>query len=460
MTTETSSFRDPAGFLFYHDGVLYRQVNHAGADDFEHLMRSGLYETLTKAGQLVPHQRAPETAVSPRPEICHTLIKPAVIPFISYPYEWCFSQYKNAALLTLNITQEALKHGMILKDASAYNVQFFKGKAVFIDTLSFTRYEEGKPWNAYKQFCQHFLAPLALMAKKDLRLSSLMKNFLDGIDLDLASSLLPAFIPIGLQTNIRLHALAQQKYRHQATRQSTRGISKHHLEIFLQSLTEVVMNLKMPVTQTQWGKYYTFTNYSDKAFSLKKEIVESFIQQTNPSYVWDLGANNGEMTRLATKHNIFSVAFDIDPIAVEANFQRATQNGDGHMLPLLLDLTNPSPALGWHHRERQALLQRPKPDLVMALALIHHLCISNNVPLSKTAAFFADIAPFMIIEFVPKEDSQVQKLLASREDVFGDYNQENFERAYTRFFDIVEKNPVSDSHRTLYLMKRHSKQEA
>jgi hypothetical protein len=193
MKTQTtnlvSSFRDPSGFLFIREGILYRQVNQVYREDYSRLMDSGLYEKLVKNGLLITHA---ETDIQPADGVLsYKVICPERVPFISYPYEWSFGQLQDAALATLSIQRRALKLGMSLKDASAYNIQFPKGKAMLIDTLSFEQYQEGEPWVAYRQFCQHFLAPLALMAYKDVRLNQLLRIYIDGIPLDLASKLLP-----------------------------------------------------------------------------------------------------------------------------------------------------------------------------------------------------------------------------------------------------------------------------
>ena len=211
-----SSFRDPSGFIFTHNNILYRQVNQCYAADFDQLTDSGLYDALVKSEYLIPHEVLTDddaSALSSATGV-YRIIKPQPILTISYPYEWCFSQLKDAALLTLKIQLIAMRFGMTLKDASAYNIQFYHGKPVFIDTLSFEKYEEGKPWVSYKQFCQHFLAPLALMSRTDVRLSQLMRNYIDGIPLDLASRLLSkrSYLNFSLLSHIHLHAKTQQKF--------------------------------------------------------------------------------------------------------------------------------------------------------------------------------------------------------------------------------------------------------
>ncbi|WP_298002565.1 hypothetical protein [Anaerolinea sp.] len=221
LEVHRASFRDPSGFVFRRGGRLYRQVNSIYAREYDHLMRSGLYQRLIDRGWLIPHQEVNEDPLDP--STCYRVIEPEAIPFISYPYEWCFSQLKDAALLTLAIQKEALQAGMILKDASAYNIQFHRGKPILMDTLSFALYEESAPWVAYRQFCQHFLAPLALMSRVDLRFGRLSTLYMDGIPLDFASRLLPfsTRFDFGLVSHLHLHAQAQQAVSRAVEKPST-----------------------------------------------------------------------------------------------------------------------------------------------------------------------------------------------------------------------------------------------
>lgn len=451
----SASFRDPSGFLFTRDGVLLRQVNRSYADEYTRLMESGLYEKLVKAGMLIPHlevEQAPAQA-----ESAFKVIQPERVPFISYPYEWSFSQLKDAALVTLSIQKRALKAGMSLKDASAYNIQFVRGKATLIDTLSFGLYKEGRPWDAYRQFCQHFLAPLALMVHVDVRLSQLLRVYIDGVPLDLASRLLPFHtrLDFGLLTHIHLHAGAQARYADVEFKQEAprAQMSQNAFLGLLESLEGVVRKLEWKSAGTEWGNYYSITNYSDAAFEHKKHLVGEWTARIGPSLVWDLGANNGVFSRAAAASGAFTVAFDVDPAAVEQNYRQVKIAKELNLLPLALDLTNPSPALGWANAERDAFLQRAPADLVLALAVIHHLAISNNVPLSQLADFFVQAGKRLVIEFVPKSDSQVQKLLATRADIFPNYTVEGFEAAFAPRFKVLEKINLRESERILYFME-------
>jgi ribosomal protein L11 methylase PrmA len=449
-----ASFRDPAGFVFKNDkGEIVRQIEQAGLPDFNLFIDSGLYGALLEEGLIIPHttldisQAATKTAAA--------VIRPQQIPFISYPFEWSFSQLQDAALLTIAIQKKALAHGMTLKDASAYNVQFVDGRPVFIDTLSFEKYVPGGPWQAYRQFCQHFLAPLALMAYTDQRLSQLLRVYLDGIELDLATKLLPrkAKLRLGIGLHIVAHGKAQ-KAKAVEHKRPARTVSQTGLEAILRSLERTTAKLRPYKTATEWGDYYDKTNYTADASDLKARLVKEFVKPLQAHTLLDLGGNNGRFSRTLHDSGLYTVCADVDPNAVEANYRQVKLHKEKQILPLVVDLTNPGGSLGWHNAERAPLHDRLTCDVVMALALIHHLAISNNLPFEAIARYLKAFAPYCILEFVPKTDSQVQKLLSTRRDIFPDYTKEGLVRAFSQHFTVLKERPIKGSKRTLYLFKR------
>jgi hypothetical protein len=450
----TSSFRDPSGFLFQEAGSLLRQVNQSYRENFDHLMNSGLYETLTDKGLLIAHEEASTDLA--RTEDAYRILKPQPVPFISYPYEWCFSQLKDAAALTLEVQKTALDSGMTLKDASAYNVQFVRGKPVLIDTLSFDLYREGQLWAAYRQFCQHFLAPLALMSYRDVRLNQLLRTYIDGVPLDLASALLPfrTRLTFSLLSHIHLHARSQRHFAERTVDTDRRSLSLRSFQALIDNLESAVRKLKWRPQGELWRDYYEESSYTSDALEEKKRLVGQYLVRVQPKIVWDLGANVGLFSRVAGDSGALTISFDVDPECVELNYLESVRGDEEHILPLCLDLTNPSPGIGWQHEERMSLIERGPADTVLALALIHHLAISNNLPFGKIADFLARVGKSLIIEFVPKRDQQVQRLLASREDIFTEYTQQEFEAALGQHFEIVDSAELPDSDRTLYLMTR------
>ena len=453
-----SSFRDPSGFLFKRDDRVLRQINFSYRDDYDLLMSSGLYTSLTSKGWMLSHVELDEE----RPDGCYRIIEPEQLRYVSYPYEWSFSQLKDAALLTMDVQLEALQNGMQLKDASAYNVQFHNGRAVFIDTLSFEKYQEGAPWAAYRQFCQHFLAPLALIAHRDHRMNRLLSSFIDGVPLDLCSKLLPrrTWLKYSILAHIHLHARAQQRYE-DAGREGQgvqARISNTQLLGLLTSLRNAVSKMHWKYALTEWGAYYQDTNYSDSAMLHKEKLVSEYLarcRHTESPVAADFGANTGRFSRLAAASGYHVLAHDIDEVAVDKNYRESVEASEASILPLVQDLTNPSAGIGWANRERMSFTERNSLDVGMALALIHHIAISNNVPLESAAEFFSSLCSHLIIEFVPKSDTQVKRLLASRADIFPDYDEDGFERAFRNYFTILESEKLEGSERTLYLMARN-----
>jgi hypothetical protein len=440
--------------MFESEGVLYRQVNDSYRIHYDLMVQSGLLEELTNAALMIRHDEVPLGQDS----VAYKVLRPERIPFVSYPFEWSFSQLRDAALLTLDVQRRALRRGMSLKDASAYNVQFLRGKPILIDTLSLEAQEEGAPWVAYRQFCQHFLAPLSLMARRDIRFGQLFRVFIDGVPLDMASALLPksSWLKPSALMHLHLHALAQRKFAGgpKGGSSKTTKISARSLAALIDSLESAIKALRWTPAGTEWGDYYSDTNYTDEASAEKQRLVSAFHDRVAPNTLWDLGANTGRFSRLASTRGISTVAFDIDAAAVEKNYRDIVSSGNTNELPLVLDLTNPSPAFGWAGQERLSVSERGPADLVQALAIVHHLAISNNVPLVKVSAFFAQLGRALVIEFVPKSDSQVQRLLASREDIFDGYTREGFEAAFAEHFTIEAAELIRGSERVLYLMRR------
>jgi ribosomal protein L11 methylase PrmA len=454
-----ASFRDPAGFVFTNQGELFRQVNPVGRPDYDALMASGLYEKLVQAGDLVRHAEV-DPALSPDGR-ASMVLRPERVEFISHPYEWSFSQLKDAALLTLRLQKAAVEHGLSLKDATAYNVAYDQGRPRWIDTLSFERLTPGRPWIAYRQFCQFFLAPLAVMSYVDVRLLQLLRSHLDGMPLELASRLLPASTRLrpGILTHVHLQAAAERRVAEGAPRLEMRRSSAMSATAsagILDSLERTVRGLTWRPAKTTWGDYYEATNYTDTAFAHKREIVNEAIDRIGPRSIWDLGANDGTFSRLGSDRGIHTVAFDVDPVAVEKNYRRVVERGERQLLPLLLDLTNPSARSGWAHEERESFADRGPADLVLALAVVHHLAIAHNLPLPRIAEFFGRIARALVVEFVPKGDSQLQRMLATREDIFERYTRSDFEAAFDAWFTIEQVIPVRDAERIMYVMRRRT----
>ncbi len=453
-TKISCSFRDPSGFVFLDRNILYRQINFSYKDHYDYLINSGLYDLLVKQELLISHtERGLNQKLS---SDAYKVIQPEFIPFISYPYEWCFSQLKDAALAILIIQKHALGFGMTLKDASAYNIQFLNGKPILIDTLSFEIYTEGRPWIAYKQFCQHFLAPLALMSYRNAHLSKLSQIYIDGIPLNLASSLLGwrSFLHPALYAHINLQANMQSLFKKTARHHSSYHLSKKRLMGLLDNLLSVVSSLQWKSRDAEWENYYEKTNYSAEAFEDKKKIIGFFLDKLQPVMVWDLGANTGVFSRIASVKGAETISFDIDPAAVEKSYIEVKKHQEKNILPLVLDITNPSHAIGWANKEISSLQERGPAQAIFVLAMIHHLVITNSIPFEYIAKFLGQVGTFLVIEFIHPEDSQVQRMISLSVKVFPGYTQEGFESAFRKYFSILDVKTIKDSKRVLYLMKK------
>ncbi len=444
---EYSSFRDPAGYIFYQDDKIYRKINKCYFKEYDHFIKSGLYEELKNSNLIVKHQEIKKTKD-------YILLEVEKIPFISYPYEWCFEAYKQAALLTLKINKIALKYGMILKDATAYNIQFINTNPILIDTLSFKFYKE-EPWLAYGQFTRHFIAPLALMYYVDYHLNVLLKNYIDGIPLDVAANILGKRGGFFSKQHIKWQNKMILKHNEDGkTNLKQINITKKTILNILTMLEVNINKLKYKYSNSEWLDYYHNTNYDNTSSISKKSIINSYLENINfkrEDFCYDLGANDGKYSRLLKLKCQNIIALDIDINVTNKNYEEAILNNEP-ILPLVFDLNNPSPAIGFANNERLSLEKRGKSQLMLALALIHHLAISNNLSFDMIAKYFANLTKYLIIEFIPKDDSQVQILLKTREDIFKDYNEKNFINIFSKYFKIIKKDKIKNSKRILYLM--------
>ncbi len=449
----SGSYKDSSGHVFFHDGIYYRQINKAYQSHYDRLINSGLYEKLTSLSLLIPHH---EVNFVTNDLLAYKFIKPQQMPFISYPYEWSFSQLKDAALLTLEIQKIALTYKMILKDASAFNIQFLQGKPVLIDTLSFEIYKPGQAWTAYKQFCEHFLVPLTLAVYKNSQLLKLLSVFIDGIPLVLATKIIPfhAYLKVPLFFHIFMHSLSQKQFKGEVNKATKANVSQMGLLGIIDNLHYAVQSLRNKQIKTTWSDYYDTSNYTKSSFNDKKRLLTAFLNICKPNKILDIGANTGEFSLLAAKKDIDVIAVDSDSQVINQLYNHCKKNNITNVLPLCIDITNPTPGIGWQNTERLSFLNRVPKHTVFALALIHHLFVTYNLPFDYLCDFFQQISKWLIIEFVPKTDPQFQKLIGLRTDDFSNYSQENFEKSFKKYFTIEKIKPIRDTKRLLYLMKK------
>lgn len=447
-----ASFKDPAGFIFQANGTVYRQVNKAYAGTYDQLMSSGLYQSLVSKQQLIAHEEIAENLTG-TPQWYKTL-QPDTIPFISYPYEWSFEQLRDAARLTLRILRTAIDHGMVLKDATPFNIQFVKGRPIFIDTLSFDIYDPSKPWVAYRQFCQCFLFPLYLEHYLKTDVQKILSTYIEGIPVDVTARLLPW--KSNLSLGVWLHVYLQN------TVQRGRKEGSSHLQFQKKKLLDLITHLESILQRfpeertykTTWNNYYEDSILSQAYLQEKEKLFRQYCAGLTVQRALDIGANDGYFSKILAAEGVDVIATDVDGQCINRLYGEVRKKKITNLLPLILDISNPSPAVGFYNRERASFFERTNTDLVLALALVHHLVIGKNIPLPMLAAWLHDIAPHLIIEFVPKEDPKVQQMLSSRQDVFEDYTRTDFENYFLEYFNILAQNQVPGTHRILYLMQK------
>jgi ribosomal protein L11 methylase PrmA len=446
-STELGSFRDPDSRVFLDDDVVYRVLSTDGWQDWLALSATPLAtDDRLIATEPVELDDLPDlTAGPPAGALRHEKV-----PFVSYPYEWPFSMLKDAALLQLGLGRAALEHDLTLKDASAYNVQFKGSRPVFVDVGSFERLREGEPWAGHRQFCMLFLYPLMLQAYKGMPYHALLRGSLDGITPAQARSVL-SVRRRGVLTNVVLLARLEARYgdaREVKSDLKRAGFGKALLDANLRKLEKLVRRLEFKPGRTAWTEYGRTNTYSDEEAARKAEFVRAAAER-HRGLVWDLGCNDGTYSRVAAEHARTVVAVDADHATVDGLYRALRDEGRTDILPLVMSLTDPSPDIGWRGLERARLERRGTPDLALALALIHHVVITGNVPVREFVAWLRSLDCALVIEFPERDDPMVQKLLSGKtEKANPDYERETFERALGERFEVERTERLGS--RTLY----------
>jgi hypothetical protein len=445
---DRGSFRDPDSRVYLDDGAVYRALSDDGWQDWQALAAT----PLVADDRLIPTE---PVELDDLPELtagaAAGALKHERIPWVSYPYEWPFSMLKDAALLQLELGREALRHDLTLKDASAYNVQWRGARPVFVDVGSFERLREGEPWAGYRQFCMHYLYPLMLQAYRGVPYHAWLRGSLDGIAPAEARALLPARRR-GVLTHVVLHARLEARYgdARDVRRDLKRaGFGKALLDANLRRLHKLVGRLEFKPGRTAWTEYGRTNTYSDEEAGRKAEFVRAAAARHPGGLVWDLGCNDGTYSRVAAEHAGTVVAVDADHATVDGLYRALRDEGRGDILPLVMSVTDPSPDLGWRGLERARPERRGTPDLVLALALVHHVVITGNVPVREFLDWLHSLDAAVVIEFPDRDDPMVQRLLSGKvEKANPDYERETFERALGERFEVERTERLAS--RTLY----------
>jgi len=459
MGADAGSYRDPSGRVFVLGDRVLRSVMPRAAADFEFVRSTGVLERLIAEGSAIAEQQVEPSGLPRGLDDARYVLQHPKLPFVSYPYEWCFTALKRAALLHLDIQIRCLEQDVTLSDASAYNIQFLGPKPIFIDSLSFRRYHEGEFWLGHKQFCEQFLNPLLLRALLGVPHNAWYRGGLEGIPTAELSRLLP--LRRKLSWNVLANVVMPASFQRTATEGADTDIPKTSrlpratMQSMLERLRKWISALE-PADRgkTVWGDYAGHTSYVADETERKRALIAEFAASVRPPMIWDIGCNTGDYAKSALESGAaYAVGFDFDQRALDAAFARAESEGL-NFLPLFLDLANPTPSQGWAERERRGLIDRASADAILGLALVHHLAIGRNIPLEEVVAWLVGLAPNGIIEFVPKADPMVQRLLRLREDIFDDYTEEVFVKHLRARAEIVRVVEVSATGRRLFWFAR------
>jgi SAM-dependent methyltransferase len=454
---EPGSFRDPESRVFYAGDEVYRALSPDGLSDFEALRESGLLDD----ERIVRTAIAEDTAAL-RGLLVHEpagVLRHERVPFVSYPYEWTFSMLKDAALLQLDLLLAALERDLVLKDSTPYNVQFKGARPVFVDVGSFERIREGEPWVGYRQFCMLYLYPLLLQSLKDVPFHPWLRGSIDGIPPAQMRALLSFRDRFrrGLFTNVFLHARLERRYadRPEQVKREVKSVFKKELFVAnVRKMRKLVERLTWNPPEGVWTAYGERNSYTDDDARRKDDFVREVATSREWGLVWDIGCNNGRYSRIAAEGARTVVAVDADQGPVELLYRDLEAEGNEQILTLTMNLADPSPGLGWRGLERKSLAGRGKPDLVLALALVHHMAISANVPVKEFVDWLASLGSALVIEFPTREDPMVKKLLAPKRDgLHPDYELDFFERTLAEAFEVERSERLESGTRVLYFAR-------
>ena len=459
MNFDEGSFRDNAGRVIHHSNRIFRQVNKSGKERIDFFFKNDLYKKALENEYIIKSDILGKNDLKKYNfKEDSLIIEHEKIPYVSYPYEWSFYQLKNAALHHLNFHIYLLNNGATLIDSSAYNIQFIGSKPIFIDVLSVKEYKEGEYWYGHKQFCENFLNPLILSSKKGIQFNNWFKGNLEGIATEDLNKILNIFDKFSFNIFVHVYLLTkfENKYKNQNKKFDLNVKKKFPKKNFLSMLNQLkafINKLEPKKSATVWETYSNLNTYDDNETKNKTNIVKNFFQKNKSLMIADLGCNDGYYSKIAIESGCeYVVGFDYDFNSINRAYK--TFINSKNFLPLIFDASNPSTNIGWNEKERKSFFQRANFDCVLALAFQHHLTIAKNIPLEDVLSWIVALAPIGLIEFVPKNDETVQKMIKLKGDIFPNYNEENFKEFILKKATIVSEFQVTKSGRKIYEFER------
>ncbi|MDX6677115.1 MAG: hypothetical protein QOE31_1167 [Solirubrobacteraceae bacterium] len=458
MRAVPGSFRDPDSRVFERDGDVFRALSARGLDDWNALRESKAFEELSERGSVIETEDVGDEHPATLGDGWAGVLRHESIPFVSYPYEWTFGMLRDAALLQLDVLERCLSDGLMVKDSSPYNVQWRGVAPVFIDIGSFERLREGEPWIAYRQFCMLFLYPLLFQAYKGIPFQPWLRGAIDGITPAQARAVMSMRDRLrrGVLTNVHLHSRLERRYAgvEGATAKADVRRAGFNTELILANvrrLRKLVARLRWEPETSAWSDYREASTHLQADAEQKAAFVATTAARRRRRLAWDLGANDGAYARIAADSADHVVAMDVDHPTIERLYRTLRDDGERRILPLVVDVCDPSPALGWRGRERGTLADRGRPDLTLCLALVHHMAITRNVPLREIVDWLASLGGTVVVEFPQRTDPMVQRLLAGKRDgAHGDYERAHFERCLREAFVVQRELELPSGERVLY----------
>jgi hypothetical protein len=456
---EEGSYRDRNGSVFYHNDTVYRGISKKALQNWKILSQTRFFEEACRRGEVVQtrHVDGLEESLPQRSkDQWAAVLWHESIPFVSYPYEWSFSALKDAALLQLRLFLDALDEEIALKDASSFNIQWRGTLPVFIDIPSFEPWTAGEPWIGYRQFCQLFLYPLLLQAYKNVSFQPWLRGRIDGIEPEEMNNLMSWRDRLrgGVLSHVFLHSRFEKAFNNRKSgvkaQLSDSGFSKALIKANVHRLERLVDGLNWGQTKSEWSNYGKGAHYSAEDKQAKECFVRKVVSSRQWPLAWDLGCNQGLYTRILAEYADTVVAMDADHLTIDRLYRKLKEEANRRILPLVINLADPPPALGWRGRERKSLIERGRPSLTLCLALIHHIVIQANIPLADFIEWLRTLGGALVIEFVTREDQMVQRLLQNKVDDYADYDQGYFEYVLQQNFRIVQKQDLHSGTRILY----------
>jgi hypothetical protein len=454
LAFDEGSFRDPDGRVFFYEENVYRTLDPSAVERMKALLSLPFFAKWVESGNLINTKLMQASDVLPGTFYeGNCILWHEKVSTITYPFEWTFSMLKDAALLTLNLMETLIENNYILKDGTAWNICFKESRSCFYDVLSIDTYREGQPWEGLTQFLQEFYYPLMLQSYHGINFQPLWRATQQGIPVSLLYKTLSkidifkkgVFKYVYLQEKFSANkAISEAKLKGEF---SKNAFSKHSLLHMIKDLQKCIKSFEVTKHQSVWKEYDSQNSYKSEDVCAKEKFIEEGLDVLRPASVIDLGCNTGHYSLIAAKTSQV-ISCDLDPICVDYIYLQKNPK----ILPIVLNLMTPSPAMGWHLKERKDIFSRIKVGSFMSLALMHHLCITYNVPLESFVKLLRSIAPCGIVEWVDKKDPMVQFLLRNRTDIFNNYTWENFQKYLNEYFNIEKVTSVNDGCRNLVLL--------